>query len=165
MPGVAGVLSYTPIWPVRLEFFGGTGNRSFYDYQQNTSLDFSMHVKTFGFQARWFLTSFLLSPYLLTGLGWAFGDFSASYYNMNNYYSQTADTSVHSFYSGVGLDFQWEWLHLAVGYRLAWAFYKALRDPSTGNHLDTPPNAASKGLGDMLDDAMSGVELQIGARF
>jgi hypothetical protein len=170
MPAKLALLGYTVAWPLRLEFFGGVGEHNDYQTQYAGSAiissDLNLSMKSYGFAARWFASPGMFAPYLLTGLGWSTGTFDTSTYIYNNNggggssMSEGANVSAHTLYAGVGLDFQWDYLHLALGYRFSWAFFAAAYDDK-GRRQD----GASQALGRVLDDAMHGFIFDVGARF
>ncbi|HJZ88491.1 MAG TPA: hypothetical protein VKN99_25135 [Polyangia bacterium] len=171
LEGYAGVIGYSLAWPVRVEFFGGTGKKLDYssmnDAQNGTYsyTDGDLHLKSFGFQGRFYLAPWVVSPVFTLGLGWSSGSYTlSSYVNQNGRSSQSsaeANVGVHTLYSGVGVDFQWNWLHVAVGYRLAWAFYVGASDPKTDKPIPMLPETLSSSL----ENNMHGFAVEIGARY
>jgi hypothetical protein len=166
------LVGYTVAWPLRVEFFGGVGKSFDYSYEHDpmgsttTSTDSSLNLTSFGAQARWFLGPWMFSPYATTGLGWSTGSLTVTQYTSSRNgpggsFSAAADVAAHRLYAGAGLDFQWESIHVALGYRLAWAFYTVARDPMSGRHIDSVKTEFQT----MLDDAMHSVSLELGVRY
>jgi hypothetical protein len=164
------LVGYTFAWPVRVEFFAGKG--TFYTSEGKatsslyTSTENQVALDSYGVQGRWFIAPWMLTPVVTTGIGWSTGQFHTQMSVWNPRGGSTssgadADASAHAVYGGLGLDLALGYFHLGLGYRLAWAFYTAARDPQSGRHLPELANALST----LLDGAMHSGVLELGGRY
>lgn len=157
LPRQAGVIGYTLAWPVRVEAFAGSGSL---EARGKDGLDRVVEGTQYGLQARAFALPELLSPYLLAGFGWSSGTYRLLSPEDGAELGQSS-LRFHTLYAGAGLDLQWRWVHVAFGYRLAWAYHVTARSVLDDERL--PRDGA--GASSHLDDAMHGLGLELGGRF
>jgi len=172
LPSSGVSIGYTVAWPLRLEFFGQHGEQLESTYKSDpnlgsVNLNTNLQLTQWGFLARFFTARWMIAPVFTAGLGWASGSWSSEALifppggGVPQMQSGNVDVGVHTLYGGCGVDWQWNWLHVLLGYRFAWAFYTGASDPTTKQ--PNPP--AAQALSDALEHHMHGVELQIGARY
>lgn len=157
LPSRAGVVGYTIAWPVRVEAFAGSGTQKERSWD---GIDRSVEGTMYGLQARLYALREVVSPYLLAGVGWSSGTFRATSPEDGSDLGQSR-VRFHTLYSGAGLDLQWRWVHVAFGYRLAWAYHVTARSVLDDERLPRD----SRGASQHLEDAMHGFGLELGGRF
>jgi hypothetical protein len=161
------VAGYTPAWPVRVELFYGKGspNRSSTDPMTSYNTYSYADLQTWGFQQRWYLLSGMFSPVATTGLGFTHGDYNSDTYcglfNCNgSTHSYFYGVTAHSVYSGLGVDFQWKWIHAMLAWRFEYPFYVSVKNDGGGH--DTQ---GEKDLKAIMSDSTEGIQFEIGARY
>jgi len=158
MPKAAALFGYTLAWPVRLEAFVGAGA---YSQRLNDAATRIFEGSHYGVQSRVFFSKSMLAPYANVGLGWSSGTNTVHIKDSSTDEFVSLNASFHAIYLGAGLDLQWEWLHAAAGYHLAWSYYQQVYFPFT--HTQLPEQISY--FDSFLKDAMHGLSLEVGGRF